>query len=135
VATLDLIENQPVLETIEKRGKILMAGIGDILTEASIPHVVTGVPSMFGIFLGSDEEPRDFREYLAGDGELYEAIGMGLSQRGIQPDADGREPWFLCYALSEEDVAETLNVFNDAVKEATRIDHPHSADDTLRASP
>ena len=73
---------------------------------------------MFGIFLGKDEEPRDFRDYLAGDGELYEAIGMSLNQRGIQPDADGREPWFLCYALSEEDVAETLNVFNDAVKEA-----------------
>jgi glutamate-1-semialdehyde 2,1-aminomutase len=118
VATLDLIENQPVLETIEERGKVLMAGIGDILTEAGIPHVVTGVPSMFGIFLGNDEEPRDFREYLAGDGELYEAIGMGLSQRGVQPDGDGREPWFLCYALSEEDVAETLNIFNDAVKEA-----------------
>jgi glutamate-1-semialdehyde 2,1-aminomutase len=95
-----------------------MAGIGDVLTEAGLPHVVTGVPSMFGIFLGSDEEPHDFRDYLAGDGELYEEISIGLNRRGIQPDADGREPWFLCYALSEEDVAETLNAFNDAVKEA-----------------
>jgi glutamate-1-semialdehyde 2,1-aminomutase len=117
-ATLELLENQPILETIDKRGKALMAGIGDVLTEAGIPHVVTGVPSMFGLFLGSEEEPRDFRDYLAGDGELYEAISMGLNQRGIQPDADGREPWFLCYALSEEDVSETLNVFNDTVKEA-----------------
>jgi glutamate-1-semialdehyde 2,1-aminomutase len=117
-ATLEILEKQPVLATIEKRGKALMTGIGDILTEAGIPHVVTGVPSMFGIFLGKDEEPLDFRDYLAGDGELYEAISMGLNQRGIQPDADGREPWFLCYALSEEDVNETLNIFNDAVKDA-----------------
>jgi glutamate-1-semialdehyde aminotransferase len=73
---------------------------------------------MFGIFLGKEEEPNDFRDYLAGDGELYETISMGLSQRGVQPDADGREPWFLCYALSEADVDETLNVFNDAVKDA-----------------
>jgi glutamate-1-semialdehyde 2,1-aminomutase len=116
--TLEILEEQPVLETIDQRGKALMVGIGDILTEAGIPHVVTGVPSMFGIFLGKDEEPGDFREYLAGDGELYEAISMGLSQRGIQPDADGREPWFLCYALSQADVDETLNAFNDAVKDA-----------------
>ncbi len=117
-ATLEILENEPILETIEARGKTLMTGIGDVLTEAGIPHVVTGVPSMFGIFLGKDEEPRDFREYLAGDGELYEAISLGLSKRGVQPDADGREPWFLCYSLSESDVAETLNAFNDAVKEA-----------------
>ena len=117
-ATLELIENQPVLETIDQRGKALMNGIGDILTEAGIPHVVTGVPSMFGIFLGKDQEPRDFRDYLAGDGELYEAISMGLNQRGVQPDSDGREPWFLCYSLSEADVNETLNAFNDAVKDA-----------------
>lgn len=117
-ATLELIENQPILETIDQRGKALMNGIGDILTEAGIPHVVTGVPSMFGIFLGKDQEPRDFRDYLAGDGELYEAISMGLNKRGVQPDSDGREPWFLCYSLSEADVNETLNVFNDSVKDA-----------------
>jgi glutamate-1-semialdehyde 2,1-aminomutase len=117
-ATLEILENEPVLETIDQRGMMLMKGIGDILTEAGIPHVVTGVPSMFGIFLGNDQEPKDFRDYLAGNGELYEEIGMGLSKRGVQPDADGREPWFLCYSLSEEDVNETLNVFNDAVKEA-----------------
>lgn len=116
--TLEILEEQPVLETINQRGKKLMAGIDDILTEAGIPHVLTGVPSMFGIFVGKDEEPRDFRDYLAGDGELYEAISMGLNQRGVQPDADGREPWFLCYALSDADVDETLNIFNDAVKDA-----------------
>jgi glutamate-1-semialdehyde 2,1-aminomutase len=117
-ATLEILENEPVLETINQRGKMLMTGIGEILTEAGIPHVVTGVPSMFGIFLGRDQEPKDFRDYLAGDGELYEEISMGLIRRGVQPDADGREPWFLCYSLSEEDVSETLNVFNDTVEEA-----------------
>lgn len=73
---------------------------------------------MFGILLGSDREPLEFREYLQGDSELYEAISMELIKRGVQPDGDGREPWFLCYALSEEDVNETLNVFNDSVKAA-----------------
>ena len=115
-AVLELLETTPVLETIEKRGKALMEGMDEILTEQDIPHVVTGVPSMFSLLLGSDKEPRTFRDYLNSDMALYEEIGMELIKRGIQPDSDGREPWFLCAALSEEDVAETLNVFNDSVK-------------------
>ena len=39
---------------------------------------------------------------------------MELSRFGIQPDADGAEPRFLCYSLSEEDVAETLTKFEEA---------------------
>ena len=114
-ATLEILETQPVIETINKRGTALMKGIDENKTEADIPHVVIGVPSMFGILLGSEQEPYEFRDYLSGDGDLYEEIGMELIKRGIQPDADGREPWFICYALSDEDVDETLNVFNDAV--------------------
>jgi glutamate-1-semialdehyde 2,1-aminomutase len=117
-ATLEILESEPVIETINQRGEALMTGIDEILTEADIPHVVTGLPPMFGLFLGSDQEPEDFRAYHTGDDELYEAIGMALIKRGVQPDADGREPWFLCYALSQADVDETLNVFNDSVKAA-----------------
>jgi len=117
-ATLEILESEPVIETINQRGEALMTGIDEILTEAGIPHVVTGLPSMFGLFLGSDQVPDDFRAYHTGDSDLYEAIAMGLIERGVQPDADGREPWFLCYALSEADVGETLNIFNDSVKAA-----------------
>jgi len=116
IATLKILETQPILETVRKRGELLMTGIGEILTEAGILHAVTGVPAMFGIVLGVEDEPHDFREYFNGDGELYEKIAMELIHRGVQPDSDAREPWFLCYSLSEDDVNETLNIFNDSVK-------------------
>jgi glutamate-1-semialdehyde 2,1-aminomutase len=115
-ATLELLETTPVIETINKRGTALMEGLGEILTEQDVPHVVTGVPSMLSLLLGSNEVPHTFRDYLKADAGLYEEIGMELIKRGVQPDSDGREPWFLCSALSEEDVNETLNVFNDSVK-------------------
>lgn len=120
IATLEVLETGPIIETINKRGKALMTGIGEILTEAGVPHSVLGVPSMFGIILGVDEEPRDFREYFEGDGELYESLALELIQRGVQPDGDAREPWFLCAALSEDDVDETLNIFNDSLKAAMK---------------
>ncbi len=117
-ATLEILETEPIIETINKKGRRLMNGIDEILTEAGIPHVVTGVPPMFGILLGSDTPPKDFRDYVSSDAHLYEEIAMELIRRGVQPDSDGREPWFLCYALSEGDIDETLNVFNDSVKAA-----------------
>jgi glutamate-1-semialdehyde 2,1-aminomutase len=119
-ATLEILETEPILQTINQRGKTLMSGLGEILTDASLPHAITGVPSMFGLLLGSDQPPHDFRQYAEGDAHLYEQIALGLIRRGVQPDSDGREPWFLCYALSEHDVAETLTAFEDAVKEAKR---------------
>ena len=120
IATLEIFESEPIHETINKRGKALMSGIDEVLTEAEIPHSVTGVPSMFGIVLGDAREPHDFRDYFRGDGEMYENLALQLIQRGVQPDGDAREPWFLCYSLSEADVNETLNIFNDSVKAIKR---------------
>jgi len=115
---LEILEREPILERINQRGQMLISGLGEILTDAGIPFAVMGVPSMFGMILGTDEPASDFREYLEGDAGLYERISMGLSQRGVQPDADGREPWFLSFSHSEQDISDTLAAFEDAVKEA-----------------
>jgi glutamate-1-semialdehyde 2,1-aminomutase len=120
IATLDVLTSEPVFETINALGQQLMSGLGEILTDASIPHCLLGVPSMFGIFLGGDREPTDFRGFLAGDSALYERIMVGLIARGAMPEADGREPWFLCYSHSERDIADTLTAFEDSVKAAVK---------------
>lgn len=117
-ATLEILENEPVIETIFRRGETLMTGIAEILSEAGIPHVITGLPSMFGLLLGTEETPTEFRHYLEGDAHLYEQIMQALYRYGVMPDLEGLEPWFLCYSLSEADVAETLEKFNQAVQEA-----------------
>jgi glutamate-1-semialdehyde 2,1-aminomutase len=119
-ATLEILETQPIIETIFQRGQKLMDGIHEVLTRAGIPHFVTGLPSVFSFILGTDEEPTDFRAYLQGDAALYERLVMALLERGVMPDADGREPWFLCYSHSEQDIADTLTTFEDALKTVKR---------------
>lgn len=119
-ATLEILEREPVIETIFERGQRLRDGIHDILTRADLPHCMTGLPSIFGFVLGTDEEPTDFRAYCAGDDALYEKLALALIERGVMPDCDGREPWFLCYSHGEQEIAETLTVFEDAVKEVKR---------------
>jgi glutamate-1-semialdehyde 2,1-aminomutase len=117
-ATLEILERQDILGSIAQRGKKLMTGIDRILTDAGIAHAIMGPPQMFGFVVGLDTAPRDYREALASDHELYERIAAGLIERGVMAEMDFREPWFLCYEHSDADIDETLNAFADAVKAA-----------------
>jgi glutamate-1-semialdehyde 2,1-aminomutase len=113
-AALELIAQGEVLKTVEARGRALMEGIDEILSRAGLPHHVVGLPAMFGIVF-SEEEPIDFRGWMQADHAMYTSIMEALVERGAMPDPDGGEPWFLCAALSEQDVADTLTYFEDAV--------------------
>jgi glutamate-1-semialdehyde aminotransferase len=99
-----------------------MDGIDEILTEVlpDTPHRLIGPPPIFGFILGTDEEPTDFRAYQEGDADLYERLIMALIERGVMPDSDGREPWFLSYSHDDEEIGKTLTAFADAVKAVKR---------------
>jgi glutamate-1-semialdehyde 2,1-aminomutase len=116
-ATLAILEDEPIIETIGRRGERLMHEIDGILSRAGIPHAMTGLPPMFSFVLGVEEAPIDFRGYIAGDGELYERMINALIENGAMPDNDGREPWFLCYSHTDELIDETLTMFEDAVRQ------------------
>ena len=122
-ATLEILETQPIIETIFRRGQKLMDGIHEILARAGIPHFITGLPPIFSFILGVDEEPTDFRGYAAGDDDLYERLAMALIERGVMLDCDGREPWFLCYSHGEQEITATLTVFEEAVRDVKRDGH------------
>jgi len=115
-ATLEIIAEVGVLDTVKARGEALMTGIHGILTDEDIPHHMLGVPEMFGFSFG-EEEPIDYRSWQRIDSKLYSEITDGLWARGAMPEDGGAEPWFLCAALSEQDVADTLTYFEEAVKE------------------
>jgi glutamate-1-semialdehyde 2,1-aminomutase len=116
-ATLDVIENTEALQTIQQRGKRLMEGIDQVLTEFGVEHVITGVPAMFSIVLGQSEAPSEFREVCRFDPDLYERIALGLRERGVECEIDPMEPWFLCEALSDMDVDTTAEALRDTLKE------------------
>ena len=73
---------------------------------------------MFGIVF-SENPPKDFRDSAHHNDELYADVVMGMIRRGVMPVDDALEPWFLSAALSDEDIATTLSVFDEALAEAT----------------
>lgn len=118
-ATLKLLKEMPILETIETRGKKLMQGLKDIFTQAGISATVHGYPAMLSFAVGAEKviAQRDWQET---EREYYLRLMDYAIERGVMPDHDPREPWFLCYSHSEADIDETLNVMADAVKEVKR---------------
>ncbi len=113
-ATLALLEDGQVLKGIDAQGEKLKAGIAKILDEAGIAHQIQGPGAMFGV-LFMDEKPTEFRDMRKHNAALYEAIAMELVARGVIPDPDAREPWFLSAAHDDEAIDETLAIFAKAV--------------------
>jgi glutamate-1-semialdehyde 2,1-aminomutase len=115
-ATLEYMQSGKVFPQIEKVGGIIMSGIDEILNRYSIPHIMSGVPSMFGIIF-ADRKPTDWRELYEADWDLYEEITERMiNVHGVMPDNDGFEPYFLCADHTEEDAAKTLEAFEDSLK-------------------
>jgi len=114
-ATLTVLQREPVLKTVEKRGKRLMDGIGNIFAESGIPFCMNGFPAMFSFAIGV-EKVTDQRTWNESEKEYYLALIEAMIERGVMPDHDPREPWFLCYSHSEADIDTTLDVVREAVK-------------------
>ncbi len=115
-ATLDILQNTPALETIAARGRALQSAIAGVLDRFGLPHVIVGHPSLFTFWL-TETPPVDFRDWLRADHATYERIIQAMNRRGVLPDPDMREPWFLAESHSDEDVARTVSVLEDAVAE------------------
>jgi len=114
-ATLKLLRDQPILQTIEKRGRRLMNGIKSIFNDAGIPVCINGYPAMFSFAVGM-EKITGQRDWSKSERDYYLRLMEVAIERGVMPDFDPREPWFLCYAHSEQDIDTTLNVMEEAVK-------------------
>ncbi|MBN1657605.1 MAG: aspartate aminotransferase family protein [Anaerolineae bacterium] len=114
-ATLEILEDGQVLAGINAQGDKLKAGLSEILEDAGIAHQIQGPGGMFGIVLTEEGPPHDFRAFARHDADLYEHLAMELVERGVIPDPDAREPWFLCAAHDDQAIAETIEIFADAV--------------------
>lgn len=111
-----LLTGEP-LARVEKVGRSLMEGIERILADKGVTGKVTGHPSMFSIYLG-EGEPKEFRDTAGHNADLYEKICFRMIEKGVMPCPDALEPWFVCAAHSDDDIAVTLQVFEESLEGA-----------------
>ncbi len=118
VRTLEIIRDTSALATIHRTGLEIQAGLRQELDRVGLPYVITGHPSMFGIMF-TETMPTEYRDWANTDHDLYDAIAVGMSERGAMPEPDSREPWFICEAHAEGDtVNRVVSIFADALAAA-----------------
>jgi glutamate-1-semialdehyde 2,1-aminomutase len=110
-----LLTGEP-LARVEKVGRSLMEGLAGVLSDKGVESKVVGHPAMFSVYIG-EGEPKEFRDSAGHDSEMYEDICMKMIEKGVMPCPDALEPWFICAAHTDEDVATTLQVFEEALTE------------------
>ncbi len=118
-ATIKLLAEQPILSTIRQRGRRLMDGLREIFEENEFPVTMSGYPAMFSFALDVEQVTCQ-RDWNSSNRDLYLTLTEMAMERGVMPDHDAREPWFLCYEHSDADIDETLNVYADIVKQVKR---------------
>ncbi len=108
-----------VVDTVAERGRELQAAIGEVLERTGRPFVISGHPAMFSFWF-TEKAPREYRDWSQTDHVLYDRVVGGLIERGVMPEPDAREPWFLCSALTQQDIADTATALEDSAREALR---------------
>ena len=116
-AVLDILSESPVLENLAEKGKRLKAGLDQVLTDADVPHQMSGHPNIQG-FQITEKPVNEVRDLAYSDDDMYESIMNNMYDRGVWAENDPREPWFLCAAHSDEIIDETLNKFQESVQAA-----------------
>jgi glutamate-1-semialdehyde 2,1-aminomutase len=115
---LQIIRDTDALETVRQVGLRMQDGLREVINERGLPHVFTGVPSMFGVMF-AERLPDDYRGWADTDHELYDAVARGMFARGAMPEPDSREPWFVCEAHRESDLVDrAVTAFEGALDAA-----------------
>ena len=118
VKTLSILRDTDALEVIRKTGEQIQAGLSEVIGRRGLPHVFTGHPSMFGIIF-AEKAPTEYRQWADTDHELYDAVAVGMRERGAMPEPDSREPWFVCEAHAKgNDVDRIVTIFAESLDAA-----------------
>ena len=56
----------------------------------------------------TDQVPHEYRDWAKSDHDLYDAVAVGMQARGVMPEPDSREPWFLCEAHAVGDAFDRI---------------------------
>lgn len=111
-ATLTILNESDAYASINKAGADIQQVLSRVFSKHGIEHKFAGPDAMFGIHFGS-QVPQNYRDWKQTDSELYTEFAMNLIESGIMLEPDSREPWFICEAHKDIDLAK-LELIADA---------------------
>jgi glutamate-1-semialdehyde 2,1-aminomutase len=110
LATLQYLnENASVYTSLDQKGQRLADGMKQISSSKGVPLVVNQKGSMISIHF-TEGEVSDFNDAKRGDNERFRKYFHFMLEAGIYLPPSAYESWFICSALSENDIQYTLEM-------------------------
>lgn len=114
IATIELMEKEPVHEHIFRLGERMRSGLRDIQSRLGMETFVAGFGSVFTTYF-MNFEPKNYTDLQHNDAEFYVAYRQKLLERGIFKLPMNIKRNHISYSHTDEHIDHTLNVIDDVL--------------------
>jgi glutamate-1-semialdehyde 2,1-aminomutase len=116
LATLEVLQEEPVFETIEGYAEDLFSGLQEVADDVGVDATVEHVGSMGQVFM-MDEAPETYRDTWRADADLFEDWWFEAAARGaLFGNHDQFERFFTAYSNTDEQIEEALEIAEEAFR-------------------
>src|SRR5690625_1075528 len=116
IATMEIMENEPVHEHIFELGERMRQGIREIHERLGINAFVAGFGSVWTTYF-MDFEPKNYSDLMQNDAEMYVNYRKKLLERGFFKMPMNIKRNHISYSHTKEDIENTLQAIEDVFKE------------------
>ncbi len=103
----ELNNNVEIFESLAKKTEYLHKGLARVMQEHNVAHTINRIGSMISIHF-SETPVIDFETATAANGENFKTFFHGMLREGIYIAPSAFETWFLCDALTYQDLDRTI---------------------------
>lgn len=103
----ELNENKEIFNSINKKTEYLHKGLEEALTSEKVKFTINRVGSMISVHF-SEDPVKDFTSAANASNDNFKKFFHGLLYEGIHIAPSAFETWFICDALSYEDLDATI---------------------------
>jgi glutamate-1-semialdehyde 2,1-aminomutase len=111
-----LNQNASIYSELEDKTSYLSNGLNKALEGSGVPFVINQVGSMISIHF-SKEPVIDFATSASADNKMFNKFFHAMLMRGIYLPPSAFESWFVCNALTKEDIDYTIDAASESLKE------------------
>jgi glutamate-1-semialdehyde 2,1-aminomutase len=114
---LKTLNEQPnIYAELEEKTNYLHNGLKEVFQNSGTPFVINQCGSMISVHF-SEKPVIDFTSAAAANNELFKKFFHGMLKRGVYLPPSAFETWFLCNALSKEDLDRTIEAAKESLEE------------------
>ncbi|WP_353780154.1 glutamate-1-semialdehyde 2,1-aminomutase [Winogradskyella sp. 3972H.M.0a.05] len=110
-----LNEDAGVFKRLEEKTAYLHEGISEVLNTQGITHTINRLGSMISVHF-SEKKIEDFETAATGNNDTFKAFFHGMLKEGVYIAPSAFETWFLCDALTYEDLDFTIEAVRKVAK-------------------